>query len=165
MKNKQVLFIYDRREVLTLSLLVMTVAFFTFTLGVHYGKQAIPKAVSNGLEHTSSLSTTTDQIPNRQELTEQSKAAQQALEDTLNQELHDEIILTGIKLETRRQVNLPEKSKTANGGATSLRSPSSMKKHQQTEVGPPPQSPMKKKTSTESLTDDGASGFNDPNME
>ena len=38
-KHKQSLFIYDRKEMVVLSLLVVMISFFTFTLGVHLGKR------------------------------------------------------------------------------------------------------------------------------
>ena len=64
------------------------------------------------------MPTVPDKIPNRQELTEQAKGAQQAADESLNQALHDEVARTGIKLDTPRQLALPEKTISKNGGAT-----------------------------------------------
>jgi cell division septation protein DedD len=66
---------------------------------------------------TSALPTSSDQVPNRQELTEQSKGAQQAADESLNQALHDEVARTGIKLDSPKQVQLPEKTKSAESTA------------------------------------------------
>jgi cell division septation protein DedD len=60
-----------------------------------------------------------DQLPNQQEFKEQSAKAQEAANDSLNQALHDEVERTGIRMETPRQVELPEKTKTKQAGATS----------------------------------------------
>jgi cell division protein FtsN len=43
-----------------------------------------------------------------------------ASEDAVNQATHDEVTRTGIKLEDSKQLELPEKTKTKNAGATSL---------------------------------------------
>jgi cell division protein FtsN len=43
-----------------------------------------------------------------------------ASEDAANQATHDEVSRTGIRLEDSKQLELPEKTKSANGGATSL---------------------------------------------
>jgi cell division protein FtsN len=121
MESKQRLFIYDRKEMIVLVLLGLMVAVFAFTLGVHLGKKvggAAPVARSGDVPP---LATAPDNVPNRQELTEQGKVANQVAEETLQKSLHDEVGRTGIKLETQRQVDLPEKPRAKSGGATTTR--------------------------------------------
>ncbi len=106
MEHKQRLFIYDRKEMGVLILLAVMVSVFAFTLGVHLGKKVGLKMPGQGAD-THSAATQGDELPNRQELTEHGKGVQQAVEESLNQSLHDEVGRTGIKLEVPRQVDLP----------------------------------------------------------
>lgn len=116
MEQKQRFFIYDRREMGVLLLLGTLVALFAFTLGVHLGKRVGPKgAAEHGLEATTAA-TIGDKFPNRQELVEQGKGANQAAEESLNQALHEEVIRTGIKLDDHKQVRLPEKTRAEKAG-------------------------------------------------
>lgn len=101
-----------------LLLLGVMVAIFAFTLGVHLGKQVGPQVVAHGPGDAETAPTVPDKLPNRQELTEQAKGAQQAADESLNQALHDEVARTGIKLDTPRQLALPEKPVSKNAGAT-----------------------------------------------
>jgi cell division protein FtsN len=121
MEQKQRFFIYDRKEMGVLLFLGVMVAVFAFTLGVHLGKRVGPHVVAQGLSDAESVPTVPDKIPNRQELTEQAKGAQQAADESLNQALHDEVARTGIKLDTPRQLALPEKPISKNAGATTGR--------------------------------------------
>lgn len=118
MEQKQRFFIYDRKEMGVLLLLGVMVAIFAFTLGVHLGKRVGPQAVAQGPGDAETVPTVPDKIPNRQELTEQAKGAQQAADESLNQALHDEVARTGIKMDTPRQLALPEKTVSKNAGAT-----------------------------------------------
>lgn len=118
MEQKQRFFIYDRREMAVLLLLGVMVAVFAFTLGVHLGKRVGGHAIATGPGDAETVPTVPDKIPNRQELTEQAKGAQQAADESLNQALHDEVARTGIRLDTPRQLALPEKPIARNGGAT-----------------------------------------------
>jgi cell division protein FtsN len=118
MEQKQRFFIYDRKEMGVLLLLGVMVAIFAFTLGVHLGKRVGPHGVAGGPADAETIPTVPDKIPNRQELTEQAKGAQQAADESLNQALHDEVARTGIKLDTPRQVELPDKPVAKNAGAT-----------------------------------------------
>jgi cell division septation protein DedD len=119
-KQKQHLYIYDRREILVFILLVLMIALFTFTLGIHLGKRIGTRIAGMGIDDIRSIQTLADPVPNRQELTEQAKGANEALEETLNHELREEVNHMGIKLKTPRQVVLPAHPKTANAGATTL---------------------------------------------
>jgi cell division protein FtsN len=123
MEQKQRLFIYDRKEMGVLLLLGVMVAIFAFTLGVHMGKAIPPKP---GVEHAATghgegheaVGTVADKTPNRQELNEQSKGAQQAADESLDQSLKEEVAKTGIKLDQPRQIQLPDKPRSENAGAT-----------------------------------------------
>jgi cell division protein FtsN len=117
-EQKQRLFIYDRREMGVLVVLGVLVAAFAFTLGIHLGKKVGFKTVEAPPPNASSIDTAPDKVPNRQELNEQSKGVQQATDEALNQALHDEVGRTGIKLDSPRQLALPEGPRTGNAGAT-----------------------------------------------
>jgi hypothetical protein len=117
--SKQRFFIYDRREMVVLILLGLLIAAFAFTLGVHLGKRVSHQAAHEAVKEPTPVATSPDLVPNRQELNEQAKGVEQAVEEVLDQSLHDEVARTGVKLETPVPVELPEKTKSANGGATS----------------------------------------------
>lgn len=125
MARKQRLFIYDRREMGVLILLGVMIALFAFTLGLHMGKRVGP-AASQGSVHlpdTPIADTTMDAVPDRVEINEQSKGAQQAAEQVLNESLQGEVARTGLKLDPSHQVDLPRKPKDTKAGATTLESP------------------------------------------
>jgi cell division protein FtsN len=116
---KSRLFIYDRKEMAVLLLLAVMVALFAFTLGVHLGKRIGPKGfVSESASDAAPVTTAADKVPNRLELTEQGKGVAAASDEALNQALHDEVARTGVKLDTTRQVELPDETRSANAGAT-----------------------------------------------
>lgn len=123
MEQKQRFFIYDRKEMGVLLLLGVMVAIFAFTLGVHLGKRVGSHTLAAAPADADSVPTVPDKIPNRQELTEQSKGAQQAADESLNQALHDEVARTGIQVDTPHQVKLPEKPVSENAGATTGAAP------------------------------------------
>jgi len=123
MDQKQRLFIYDRKEMITLIALGLMVAAFAFTLGIHLGKRVRGKgAVDEVAVAPEQVPTLQDSVPNKQELAEQAKGAQAAADDELSQTLKSEVSKSGITLNTPRQVQLPESTKTKNGGATTLHS-------------------------------------------
>jgi septal ring-binding cell division protein DamX len=119
--RKQVLFIYDRKEMIILIFLGMMVAVFAFTLGIHLGKKVGPKGLAPDLPDTHTVATLSDKTPNRQELQEQSKGAAQ-VDETVSQELHDEVMKTRLKISSARQVDLPKGTRSSGGGATTLKS-------------------------------------------
>lgn len=121
MEQKQRLFIYDRREVVILVTLGLMVAAFAFTLGVHLGKKVTGKTALSATAEVPQTGTLQDNLPNRQELTEQARGAQQAADDELSHTLHEEVEKSGIKLKTPRQVDLPSQAKSKNAGATTLK--------------------------------------------
>jgi cell division protein FtsN len=115
------LFIYDRREVIILILLGAMVAMFAFTLGIHLGKKVNPRAGGSPISSDSvQVPTLQDNVPNKQELTEQSRGAQATADDELTKTLQSEVEKSGMKLNTPRQVTLPEDAKSKNAGATTL---------------------------------------------
>jgi cell division septation protein DedD len=138
MEQKQRFFIYDRKEVWILVLLGVMVAAFAFTLGVHLGKRVGTVAYAPAPGETTPAATLNDQVPNRQEITEQSKAAQQAADETLSQAAHDEAARTGVQLEAPRAVELPREAKKPAAGAT-------------TETASAPESPQAAKLAREAL--------------
>lgn len=113
MKFRQRLFIFDHKELAVLLPLIFMVSLFTFTLGIHLGKRVGTKSHSLPNENVEKAQTLADQNPTRHQLLEQGKGEQVALEETLNQELHDEVTRSGIKLNIPRQVNLPEETKVS----------------------------------------------------
>jgi cell division septation protein DedD len=115
------LFIYDRREVATLVALGLMVAAFAFTLGVHLGKRVVGHPASTELTGDSQIPTLQDSVPNKQELKEQSKDAQNVVDEELTKSLKQEVTQSGVKLKAPRQVELPTKAKSKTGGATTLR--------------------------------------------
>jgi cell division septation protein DedD len=120
MEKKQRLFIYDRREVVTLVALGLMVAAFAFTLGVHLGKRVVAHTPGAELTAETELPTLQDSIPNKQELKEQSKDAQDVVDQELTRSLKQEVTQSGVKIKSPRQVELPSKPKSKTGGATTL---------------------------------------------
>lgn len=120
-QQKQKLFVYGRKEVLVLAGLGVWVAAFAFTLGVHLGKRVVPKAPSPPGAEPTSASTLEDAAPNRQEIQEQAHALTEGIDETVAQELQEEVQREGLKLNKSRQVLLPGQAKSANGGATTLK--------------------------------------------
>lgn len=120
MEKKSSFFIYDGREMGILIALGLLVALFAFTLGVHLGKKVGPKGFMERSRETKLVQTDTDKFPNRQELNEQEKGVNQALGESLNQSLHDEVARTGVKLDTPRQIYLPSAARSRAAGATTL---------------------------------------------
>jgi cell division protein FtsN len=144
MEHKQRIFIYDRREMGVLILLGVMVAVFAFTLGVHLGKKARVREAGAGKD-SPAVATVPDQSPNHQEIAEQAKGTQAAAESVLTDSLHEEVQKTGIHLDTPRQIDLPEKPRAENAGATT--EPSAPKAEMETENAAPmtkmqPQTPV-----------------------
>jgi len=113
MDKKPRLFIYDRKEMGVLLLLILLIAVFAFTLGVHLGKQVgVPATHLDEVASVTSAATEPDSVPNRQDLTEQAPGAVPAADETLAREMHKEVVATGIRLDTPRPVELPSNSKS-----------------------------------------------------
>lgn len=121
-KYKQRLYIYDRREMVVLVLLIGMISAFAFTLGIHLEKRAVSQMRGYSVADTPLVHTLSDEVPDRLDLDEQSRGAEEALTDSLTQMLHEEVARTGIRLDTPHQVDLPEKTRSSNEGATTLKS-------------------------------------------
>ncbi len=117
-KSRQRMFIYDRKEVTVLTVLGVMVALFAFTLGVHLGKKVRGGLGSWTGPDAQSVDTATDKIPEPGDLTEQSKGAFGAVDDTLSHMLRDEVEKAGLKLDQGRQIELPKGTVSKEGGAT-----------------------------------------------
>ncbi len=122
MTQKHNLVIYERREVIVLLLLAAVAGLFTFTYGLHLGKTVV--SVESPRLHSPSdhppVKTVPDEIPNRQELTEQGKAVPQASEEALDEALSEEVTKSGAHIDVPKQVELPVESRTAVAGATHI---------------------------------------------
>ena len=127
MDQNKTLFIYDRKEVGLLILLGVTVALFAFTLGVHLGKRVGPKEIAATHVEATSAASVADKAPERHEVGEQTKGVPEAVEETLNTSLHDEVAKTGIKLDTPRAIELPTKPKAKAAGATTVKTKTEVK--------------------------------------
>jgi cell division protein FtsN len=125
MDKKRQFLIYDRKEIGVLFLLGITVAVFAFTLGVHLGKRVggDKKVATETGSGTSTLPVVNDS-PSKEEMGETDKKdsvtiSQASADDqNLGQVLHDEVVKTGVKMDSPRQVQLPEKTKTTLATAT-----------------------------------------------
>lgn len=109
MDQRRRLFIYDRKEVGILILLGVGVALFAFTLGVHLGKQVVPKVAQEIGEAppVDPLLNAESQAPSRVEISGEVKNIPGAVDESLDQSLRDEIAKTGMKVDKARQVELP----------------------------------------------------------
>ncbi len=128
MDKKQRFFIYDRKEVGVLMLLGVMVAVFAFTLGVHLGKRvmggktAAPHATpSEGVAPVAESSSHAETEQAMAQPTAVPSAMVAASEEALNEATHEEVTRTGIKLEDSKQLELPEKTRSKNAGATHLK--------------------------------------------
>src|SRR4051794_7417644 len=102
MSERRRLFIYDRKEVGILILLGIGVALFAFTLGVHLGKQVVPKTEVAAIVHEKPAETVEPAPPgppNRTEVAEEVKNVPGAVNETLDESLRDEVAKTGLQVE------------------------------------------------------------------
>lgn len=119
MDNGRRLLVYERKEILVLIALGVMVAIFAFTLGVHLGKKVGPRVVQNDSVETTSVGTTSDKVPTRQEIQDESKQqADGVVEDAMSQALHDEVQKTGLKMDQAKQVDLPSVTRSDHAGET-----------------------------------------------
>lgn len=121
MDRRNSLLIYERREVIVLTMLGIVATAFAFTYGIHLGKTVAPVENAPAIHATqdhSTVRTVADEIPNRQELTEQGRAVPQASEESLDEALREEVGRSGAKIDVPKQVDLPLDPKSAPAGAT-----------------------------------------------
>ena len=122
-ETKRRLFIYDRNEMIVLLMIIGMLALFSFTLGLHWGKHlGVVHKFSTGAGDTSLIQTAKEELPTSQELIEEKKVSDQTIEDALSQELHDEVIQSGIRISKSKPIDLPDQTKAGSAGATSLTS-------------------------------------------
>ena len=117
---KHNLVIYERREVVVLVLLALVAGLFTFTYGLHLGKTVVSvetPRLQSPTDHPP-VKTVPDEIPNRQELTEQGKAVPQASEEALDEALSEEVGKSGAHIDVPKQIELPTDSRHGVAGAT-----------------------------------------------
>ena len=107
MSEKAKVFIYSRKEFFVLLTLGGLVAFFAFTLGVHFGKEVGGAPVIHPPSDAQLASPAEDQLASRQDLNEQGRVAPRVAEEVLDQSLQDEVKKQGLKLDVPRQVDLP----------------------------------------------------------
>ena len=116
--RKQYLFIYERKEILTLSLLGILIALFAFTLGVHLGKRVKSSIEEKTMASELIIPTVEDSIPSHQQLSDQNPAVPQSLDESAFKKLQEEVKQKKIKLDIPRQIDLPTKPRSKNAGAT-----------------------------------------------
>ena len=116
----QKIFIYQKREMILFSALLFLSFSFVFILGIHLAKNigSGTRRIASG--SSNSLESEDESDINREELSDPGKDAPKLIEDSLNHELHEEVSRTGIKLRPSRAIELPEKTKSRNAGATRL---------------------------------------------
>ncbi len=130
LKYKQKLFIFDSREIGALLLLFASGLAFAFTLGVHYTKQLRNPEKTQSKEPFKPVEESAEAVPSQVELTEQNQKIEESLSESLQKDLHDEVVKTGIRLKVSRQVSLPKTTRGHEGGATTLK--------EKSEVAPKP---------------------------
>jgi cell division protein FtsN len=120
MTNPRRIFVFDKKELLVLSTLSVTVAAFSFTLGVHLGKTVSTADLVTHEQRVEGVEGQEDPLPNRQEFVERGKGVDHEADLALSQSLHTEVSKTGIKIENAKDVDLPTETKTKSAGATTL---------------------------------------------
>ncbi len=107
MTEKQKFFIYGRQEMKILITLGVLITFFAFTLGIHLGKRIGPKGMVSAPKDPTTVKTLSDVIPDRNEIIEQSKNANEVADEEIDKALKEEVDRAAIRLEKPRQVELP----------------------------------------------------------
>ena len=120
LKPIQRLFVFTGNEIVVLALISLMMAVFTFTVGVHLGKRVGNRPAVELKSYSSLITQLPDRIPDRDELTERAKGAEKIVDETLNQDLYDEVIRSGVQLHHSHEVDLPSQTKGPTGGATTL---------------------------------------------
>lgn len=130
-EGQKKLFVYDRREMGLLILLLVGLAIFAFTLGVHLGKKVSSSASkpsseidphasnhtdsavhgSESAEHDPELKAAAKQPEDRAQLLEAAKQLPDVEKEALSQELRDEVARTGLKLDKPVTTELPKEVK------------------------------------------------------
>jgi cell division protein FtsN len=114
MSSKNRLFIYEKKEILILSLIGVAVAGFTFTLGVHLGKKLFPAKITDAANpgNVEPAHTQGDTSPTKLDLVEAARTTDTVADDAAKKNLQEEVEATQLKLDKPIPIDLP-KSKTA----------------------------------------------------
>ncbi|MBI2711573.1 MAG: hypothetical protein HYX41_01745 [Bdellovibrio sp.] len=120
LKHTQKLFVYQRKEIILIGLIGSLSLLFSFIFGIHLAKNLGTGTARTEENEVSALESSDDPGVSREELSDPGKDAPKIVEDSLNQELHEEVTRTGIRLRPSRAVELPTRTKSKTGGATQL---------------------------------------------
>ena len=121
MRKQHPLFIYDGREIITLSLMAFVGGSFLFTAGLHYGKRlGMRPVIEIQPGEGKAYPAVVDKVPNRQELFEQGRVSTEAAEKILGDILREQVLKNGVKLDRERQTELPGEAASKAAGATTL---------------------------------------------
>lgn len=119
MRKQHPLFIYDGREIVTLSLMAFVGGSFLFTAGLHYGKRlGMRPVIEIQPGESKGYPSVVDKVPNRQELFEQGRVSTEAAEKILSDTLREQVLKNGVKLDRERQTELPGETASKAAGAT-----------------------------------------------
>lgn len=118
--RKPRIYLFDRKEVLALGGVMTLAVLFAFTLGLHLGKRVGPKGMEIQIQEIPLTRAVPDAVPNRVELAEQGKGSEVAADEALTEELEHEVKKLELRVDAARQVDLPERAKRKNAGATQV---------------------------------------------
>jgi hypothetical protein len=123
MKSRQRIYVYNRKEISLFLLIFVLSSVFTFTLGLHLGKN-LSAGTKPSIERVlSTIEELPDEAPNSHELAAPDKATQEGLEVNVKNQLKEEVIQTGLSVNQPKLLKLPHQPKSKNAGATSLSHP------------------------------------------
>lgn len=123
MESKPRFYIYEKKEIAILIVLGVAVAVFSFTLGVHLGKQVTSARPEAAASVSGAVQTLPDQAPPAEELSEHAPRAAANVEEFMNESLKNEVVDTGATLKQKIQVDLPEKKKAPTESHESVSKP------------------------------------------
>lgn len=114
-------FVFDRKEFVLLTLILLVVGALAFTVGVHYGKQYAvePTEVEEPFAEPAALKAQVEKLPHDRDLDFQAKDASKKAELSIEKSLQQEVVNTGLQLNKHIPTALPTavKSKVVHGPA------------------------------------------------
>ena len=114
-------FVFDRKEFILLTLILLVVGVLAFTVGVHYGKQyAVETAeVEDPFAEPVALKPQVEKLPHDRDLDFQAKDASKKAELSIDKSLQQEVVNTGLQLNKHISTALPSavKSQVVRGPA------------------------------------------------
>jgi hypothetical protein len=113
--RRQRIFIYERKEIFVLMGLVLMVALFAFTLGVHLGKKVGGVSLDDSLNEVGLVQPSADAVPGRYELAEQITGVKEDVDEAIKKNLHHEVARTGIRVDQQYQLDLPDETTGVSG--------------------------------------------------